>query len=535
MTLLRLGVTYGFGASLRRVLAASTSNRLKSFLSGMGITALLQSSTATVLIVSGFTAQGMVKSSAGLGMVLGADVGTTLVAQFFSLNLEFLIPVIMILGYVLFHFKGSGKLKNIGRIFVGAALMLFALGWIREVTEPLKQSALLPEILGVLEKDPFFTVLIAAVLTWLMHSSLATVLLVMSFVATGVLPLGVALYMVLGANLGGTIPPILATLKDHPDSLRVPVGNLLIRLIGVCLAFFFVTDFVPYISMIDPDTTRMVVNFHTAFNLVLALAFLPFTGVISRICTMLIPDRIEKDDLGKARYLGQSDFETPSVALAAAARETLRMADEVQEMLHDTITVFKTNDMALLEHVREKDDILDRLYEQIKTYMARLSQEFLDPKEAQRYVQIFTFATNLEHAGDVIDKNLMPLALKKIKRQISFSDAGMKEIEGIHKMVMESLQLAQAVFVSGDKEMAKVIIADKQTMKDAEINAMATHIERLSDGVPETIATSTLHIDIIRDYRRINSYTSTVAYSILEGKNSTRTQSFMRSNAADAS
>ncbi|MCI5060291.1 MAG: Na/Pi cotransporter family protein [Alphaproteobacteria bacterium] len=527
MALLRMGVTYGFGAALRRVLAASTSNRIKSFFSGMGITALLQSSTATVLIVSGFAAQGMVKSSAGLGMVLGADVGTTLVAQLFSLNLAFLIPVMMILGYVFFGFKGQGKFKNTGRILIGAALMLLALGWIREVTEPLKESELLLQILNVLERDPFFTVLIAALLTWLMHSSLATVLLVMSFVASGVLPLTVALYMVLGANLGGTIPPLLATLKDHPESLRIPLGNLFIRLFGVCLTFFFIPLYIPYLAMIDEDITRQVVHFHTAFNLVLALSFLPFTGLVSRFCEMLIPDKVEQDDAGKARYLNAKDFETPSVALAAATRETLRMADMVQQMLDDTITVLKTNDMVLLEKVREEDNILDRLYDQIKTYMAQLSQEFLDPKEARRYVQVLTFATNLEHAGDVIDKNLMPLALKKIKRQMSFSEAGMKEIEHIHQLVMESVQLAQSIFVSGDKEMAKKILDDKQIIRDAEINGMATHIERLSEGVPETIVTSSLHIDIIRDYRRVNSYICSVAYPLLEGKDGVRTQSFV--------
>lgn len=482
----------------------------------MAITTLLQSSTAAVLIVSAFAAQGMIKAATGLAMVLGADVGTTLVAQVFSLDLSILVSLFMVAGYIFFSMKGNGRLKNLGRIFVGLALMLFSLGWIREATEPLKESLVLENIIGALGSDPFFAVILVAILTWFVHSSLAIVLLLMSFVVSGILPVTLGLYMVLGANLGGTIPPILATLKDNPEALRIPVGNLIIRLMGVTAVFSFIPLIEGYISAFDADPAREIVNFHTAFNIVLALLFLPMTGLISGFCAKIIPDHVETDDPGRARYLDEKDLSTPSVALAAATRETLRMADLLQEMLNNTIRVFKTNDMILLEQVREEDDTIDSLYEQIKIYMAKLSQEFMSEKEAQRYVQVLTFSTNLEHSGDVIDKNLMPLALKKIKRQIDFSETGFKEIEHIHQLIMESVQLAQSIFVSDDADLAKQLLKDKHDIREAEIAGMAKHIARLGDGVPETIATSSLHVDIIRDYRRINSYMCTVAYPLLE-------------------
>ena len=518
MGLVRLGVTHGFGAELRRVLAASTKSRLLSFFSGIGITTLLQSSTATILVVASFAGQGMINSTTGLAMVLGADVGTTLVAQLFSLDLSFLIPLFMIVGYIAFAKKRSGRFKNFGRIFIGLALMLLALAWIRDSAVPLKESEVLAVVLQALEKDKIFAILIAALLTWIAHSSLAIILLLMSFVVSGVLPLMLGVYMVLGANLGGTIPPILATLKDHPEARRVPVGNFLIRLVGVIAVFYFVPYIKPHLDVLGGDEVRKIVNFHTVFNLGLALVFLPFTGVISRLMCKVIPDKVEADSIEQARYLDEKDLSTPSVALASATRETLRMADMVQQMLDDTITVFKTNDRALLNKVREEDDVIDSLYEQIKIYMAKVNQEFMNEKEAQRYVQVLTFSTNLEHAGDVIDKNLMPLALKKIKRDMSFSEEGLKEIEHIHGLVMESVQLAQSIFVSGDVEMAKKLLQDKRDIREAEIAGMGTHIERLGDGVPETIATSSLHVDIIRDYRRINSYMCTVAYPLLDEK-----------------
>jgi len=514
--LLRLGVTRGFGAGLRQMLAKSTNNRFKAMLSGIGMTTVLQSSTATVLIVAAFAGQGMIGAAAGLAVILGADIGTTLVAQLFSFDLSFLTPLFMVFGFILFSAKHSGRAKNIGRIFVGLALMLLALAWIRETAEPLKESEILPVILGPLERDPFFAVLIAALMTWMAHSSLAIVLLLMSFVASGALPLMLGLYMVLGANLGGTIPPILATLKDHPKAKRIAVSNLVIRLTGVVPFFFLLPYIEPYIAMIDADHTREIVNFHTIFNVVLALTFLPFTQYVVAFVKKIVPDRIERDDPKKTRYLDKKDLDTPSVALAAATRETLRMADLVQQMLDDTITVFKTNDMKLLEKVRDEDNTIDEIYRALKEYMAQLSQEFMDAKEAQRYVQILTFATNLEHAGDVIDRNLMPMALKKIKQQTDFSDEGFKDIKKIHGLIMESVQLAQSIFVSGDLEMAKRLLADKQAIREAEISGMAAHIERLGEGNPETIATSTLHLDIVRDYRRINTYMCTVAYPLLE-------------------
>lgn len=516
VTLLRLGVTRGFGAELRRFLAVCSNNRIKAFFAGLGMTTLLQSSMATTLIVTAFAGQGLINASTGLAIILGADVGTTLVAQLFSLDLSHLMPIFMVGGYFLYAIEHSGRVKNLGRILIGLALMLLALTLIREGAMPLKESETLPLVLKPLDNDPFFAVLLAAIFTWIAHSSLAIVLLLMSLVASGVLPLTLALYMVLGANMGGTIAPLIATLRDNPDAMRIPLGNMLIRVVGVLACAPFVPMIIPYLEMWDPDHAREVVDFHTLFNVVLALAFLPFTGMLNRLLKRALPDRPQTDDPGRARYLNDKDLDMPSVALASAARETLRMGDIIQKMLEDTLQVLRTNDEKLLTRIKEEDNTVDRLYNNIKNYMARLSQEFMDPKEAQRYVQILTFSTNIEHVGDVIDKNLMPLAQKKIKNQYHFSDAGFKEIEHIHKLVLESVQLAQSLFISGDRDSARRLVEGKETIRKAEIDGMATHIDRLRGGVPETIATSSLHLDIIRDYRRINTYICTVAFPILE-------------------
>lgn len=516
VTLLRMGVTRGFGAELHRFLGLCTNNRFKAFGAGLIMTTFLQSSTATILIVTAFAGQGLLTASTGLAIILGADVGTTLVAQFFSMNLTILTPLFMLGGYVAYSIDKSGRMRNIGRIMIGLAFMLMALTWIREASEPLKESDVLPVILESLDKDPFFAILIVALCTWIAHSSLAIVLLLMSLVASGVLPLMLAFYMVLGANIGGTIAPLIATLRDNPDAMRIPLGNMLIRVVGVVIFVPFLHMTVPYLSLWNIDPARQVVDFHMGFNIMLAILFLPFTGAINRMLIKALPDRPQDDDPGRPKYLNDKDIDIPSVALAAATRETLRMADMVQQMLEDTFRVIRTSDEKLLVKIKAEDDVIDDLYHCIKTYMAKLSEESMSKKEGQRYVQILMFSTNLEHIGDVIDKNLLPLAQKKIRAQHNFSPAGFKEIENIHKLVLESVQLAQSVFVSGDIDSARRLIEGKDYIRKVEMSGMTTHIDRLRDGVKETMATSSMHLDIIRDYRRINTYVCTVAYPILE-------------------
>ncbi len=516
--LLRLGVTRGFGASLRRFLAACTNNRLKAFAAGIGMTALLQSSTATVLVVSSFASQGLLNAATGIAIVLGADVGTTLVAQLFSLDISLLLPAFLVAGYILFKMENNGKLKNIGRILIGLALMLMALNLIREGASPLRESETLPLILAPLEQDPFFAVLLAALMTWIAHSSLAIVLLLMSLVTAGVLPLELGLFMVLGANLGGTIAPLIATLKDNPDAMRIPLGNMLIRITGIVAIVPFLHLLMPPLADFEADEARQLVNFHTGFNIALALVFLPFTGLINELLKRALPDRPVAYDPGRARYLSEKDLDTPSVALSNAARETLRMAEMIQQMLTDAMRAMRTNNEKLVGRIKEEDNIVDQLYSQIKNYMARMAQEFMDKREAQRYVQILMFSTNLEHAGDVIDKNLLPLVNKKIRNQVEFSAEGLKEIQHIHDLVLESIKLAQSIFDTGDTTLARRLLADKDIIRNAEIKGFGTHIERLRDGVPETVSTSSLHLDIIRDYRRINSYMCAVAYPLLENE-----------------
>lgn len=517
--MVRTGVTRAFGASLRKIISKSTSNRVKAFFAGLAVTAILQSSTATSMIISSFVGRGLMTVAAGLAVMLGADVGTTMVAQVLSFDFTWVAPFMMLTGYILFTiYVDKGKGEHIGTCLLGLGMMLFALSFVKASALPMEQSETMPYILKPLEGDIFLAVIVASIMTWICQSSLAIVLLLVSFVSSGMLSVQLGLVMVLGANIGGLISPLMVAFKDGPVASRIPFGNLITRIVGVLAIMPLVKFAVPYMEMINPDHGRMVVNFHTAFNILLAIIFLPMLGLIERLSLKALPEADKSDDPGSPRYLDSKSMDTPTIALASAARETLRMADLAERMLEDTLKVLKTNNLALLGKIKEQDNVVDQIYKSIKVYMARLSQTAFDPEEAHRYIQILTFSTNLEHAGDTIDKSLLPMAEKKALAHSHFSPQGMAEIENIHNLVLESVRLAQTVFVSGDVRLARKMSEGKDILRKAEQDAMGTHIERLREAIPETIATSSMHLDIIRDYRRINTYMCTVAYALLEQK-----------------
>ena len=412
--MVRRGFTRAYGTSLRRFIGLGTQNRVVGFLSGVGVTAILQSSTATSLLLSSFAKRGLIGTAAAMAVVIGADVGTTLVAQVLVFDLSFLMPLFLIVGVVMHKiYKDGGRKKHIARALIGIGLMLLSLQFLRDAAAPLKESPTLPLIIEPLTSEPFLGMIVAALTTWALHSSLAAVLLFASFVSADVLPVETGLVFILGANIGGAFVPVLTNLKAGAASLRIPATNFALRTACGIIALPLVGNAADPILHWTGEASFAIVFFHMAFNIALALLFLPFTGIIADFAHKLIPDRADKASPGTPQYLDEEALDTPVVALAGAARETLRMAEMVERMLEHTIVTFETNNDSLIKDIHQTDDEVDMLYGAIKLYMTRLTHESLDPKESDRYIQILTFATNLEHIGDIIDKSLMSLARKK--------------------------------------------------------------------------------------------------------------------------
>lgn len=511
------GLNRAFGAALRRFITRSTSNRFKGLFSGSVIAMALQSSTAVALIASSFASKGLLSTAAGISLMLGADIGTTLAAQILIFDLSWLVPVLLTTGYVTTRINsGSGRYKHIGSALLGVGLVLLSLQIVVDVSEPLRDSNALHVLVQPLSQEPVLALLFGGLLTWMVHSSLAMVLLFASFAGTGTIPVHLGLVLVLGANLGGTMIAFGDTLSEKPAGRRIPLANMIIRFIGVLVILPFLSVIQPLLAEISAVESRLLVNFHTAFNIGLALCMLPFINGIERLTRRLMPDSLAAEDKDQPRYLDYSALNTPPAALASAERETLRISDTVARMLTDTLEVFRSDNPDLARKVHRRDNRVDTLYDGIKKFLARITRESLSDDESQRHLQIMTFATNLEHIGDIIDKSLLELADKKIRKHLSFSEEGFMEIHEAYALVIDNLKLAQHVFMTNDLKMARELFHGKMKLRNLEIQTAQKHMRRLSEGVSETHSTSSVHLDIFRDLRRIQSYLTMAGYPALE-------------------
>jgi len=505
-----------FGGDLRRVLRQSVSNRFAAFGAGLSVTALLQSSTATAMIVASFVGQGLIATAPALSVMLGADVGTALMVLVFSFELAWLWPFLIFTGVVLFLRRENSRIGRLGRILIGFGLIIMALQWIVQSAKPLTQGAGVQAIFGSLTGDVVLDMLVGAVFTVLSFSSLAVVLLTAALAASKVIGLHVAMALVLGANLGSGVLAMMNTLPSSPEARRVTLGNFLFRLIG-CLAFApFLAQSETLLAGIDPAANRIVVHFHLLFNVAIAVAFVFLTEPIARLATHVMPAKPDHDDPSKPRYLDPSALATPALAIGNAAREAIRLGDVIEQMLVGMLTVLKTNDRVLAQRFRKMDDVVDDLYTAIKLYLTQVSREALEEKEGRRWADIVFFTINMEQVGDIIERIITDLEDKKIDKGRSFSDAGMQEICDLHARLVANLRLAMSVFLHGDLKSAQQLLAEKVLFRDLERSYADSHIARLTSNTQQSIETSSLHLDLISDLKRINSHICSIAYPILE-------------------
>ena len=511
------GILRAFGPDLRQLLAKALNNRLSAFAAGLGLTAILQSSTATALITSSFTAEGLVGLVPALAIMLGANVGTTLIVQLLSFNIAAVAPVLFVLGLVAFRSGPRSRIKDLGRVSIGLGLMLLSLHILLDTLAPAESAPGARVFMSAITGDPVLCILIGALVTWIVHSSVASVLLIMSLAYAHFISPYASLALVLGANLGSAINPILeGARRDNPASYRLPLGNLVNRLAGVLLVMPFLRPLADQLQALQPDLAKLAAEFHIAFNVGTAIVFIGLLDGMARLLTWMLPDRVREADPSRPRYLDETALETPSLALTDAARETLRMGDAVETMLRKVMTAMMTGDRALVDEVTKMDNAVDGLDEAIKLYITKLTRGSLDEREGKRAMEIISFAINLEHIGDIIDKNLSELATKKIKRRFQFSMEGAEELSAFHKRIMEQLRIAFGVFMSGDVTEARKLIAEKAALRNAELAATERHLDRLREGRPETLETTSLHLDVLRDLRRIHSHICSVAYPVLD-------------------
>jgi phosphate:Na+ symporter len=515
--MVRSGIMRAFGSELRRLLSTALRNRLLALLAGIGVTALLQSSTATALMITSFAGRGLIDLVPALAIMLGANIGTTLIVQVLSFNISAVAPVLFLVGVVAFKLGRRTPTRDLGRVAIGLGLMLLALHILLDTLAPAENAPSVRALLEAITDEPVLCVLIAAALTWATHSSAAVVLLVMPLAYSHFITPVAALALVLGANLGSAINPVLeGGSSTNPASRRLPVGNLINRVIGVVVVLPFLQPIAEAFTRLEPNPARMAADFHTTFNVALALVFILLLDHLAWLLVRVLPEPAKSTDPSTPLYLDETAINTPSVALACAARETLHMGDIVESMLRKAMTALMTNDRKLAAEVSRMDNIVDRLDEAIKLYVTKVTRESLDDRDGRRAMEIISFSINLEHIGDIIDKNLMELAVKKIKHKYEFSKEGARELEAFHKRIIDNLKLAFSVFINDNVKVARTLIEEKTQLRTAELACADTHLARLRAGRSESIETSSLHLDVLRDLKRIHSHICSVAYPVLD-------------------
>ena len=517
--MVQTGITRAFGPQLRRVLSYALGTRFKAFLAGLGVTSILQSSTATGLMVTAFAAGGLVDLVPALAVMLGANVGTTLIVQVLSFDVSRVSFLLILIGVFMFRRSGVTRTRDLGRVGIGLGLMLIALQHLFSMITPFEDVPSLRMLLGAVTTEPLIDILLAAGLTWAAHSSVAVVLLIMAFAAQAVVPPHAAFALVLGANLGTALNPLLESgVGGDPAAKRLPIGNLINRIVGCALGLALLNWIGPALVTIEPDAGRAVADFHTGFNIVLALLFFPMLKPFARLLVRLLPARVDTADPSQPLYLDWAAHETPSIALAGAAREALRMVDVLEAMLRGALDSLNRGDRKRVTETARMDNVLDRLDTAIKAYLTSIDTDALDDTDHRRLSEILAFTTNLEHAGDIVEKSLMTLAAKRIKRGVSFSEISRQEIREMMDRLIGNARAAAAVFMTEDPRAARQLLGEKEVFREIELRTTEEYFGRARTGRAETIEMGKLLLDIVRDLKRVNAHLAAAAYPVLEGR-----------------
>ena len=514
--LVRTGIERAFSHHLRKWLRRSAGSRLRATTSGLAAALLLQSSTAVAVLVTNFVSTGGIASAAGLAIVLGADIGSALVVQVLLQRQDFLVPLLLLTGITLFLKTPTPRARQVGRTLIGLALIFVSLDMIREATVPLADNQSLLSAMQYLGTDALMAFVIGAVFAWVVHSSVAAVLLIAAFVAQGLLPMNAAVSLVLGANLGGAFIAYILTLNAPREARRMIAANLALRGGGAALLLMCITFSGVSLAWLGSSESMQIVNLHLAFNIGLAIAVMPLLGKIDAAMKALYPEgRKSVDAFGMSSALDDSTLDRPTQALACSAREILSIGQMVETMLRAVATLYDTWDEPLAKAIEEKDAQIRKMHFELKLFLARLHRRALEDEETRQSMDHIALAANLEAASDVITRTMTNLARRLHRGNKAFSEKGRQEIEDFHDRVLSNVQLGLNVMMTQGPDAARELVSAKDDVRSIEQKLQEHHLGRLREGLSESVETSNIHQETLRALKQINSSFSMIAYPIL--------------------
>lgn len=514
--IVRTGILRVYGSNLRHVIGQNMSKRWLAFIAGIVVTAMVQSSNATAMLVTSFVGQGLMALMPALATMLGADVGTALMARVLTLDLSWLSPLLIFLGVIFFLSRKQTRLGQMGRVSIGLGLIILALQLIVEAAAPITHAQGVKVIFASLTGDILLDALVGALFAMISYSSLAAVLLTATLAGASVISLPVAIGLVIGANIGSGILAFMSTSMQNAAGRQVALGSLLYKLIGLLLIIPVLDPLVHWIDSLDFSPQEMVIGFHLLYNTVRCLILLPSVGPMARLCAWLLPERPEINGTAKPRHLDPTALVTPSLALANAARETLRIGDLIDNMLEAMLDVLRGKQTAVTQEMRRLTDDVEALYSSIKLYLAQMPREDLSEHDSRRWAEIIELAINLKLASDLIERMLRKVQQQKTSQRRSFSEVGLDELAGLHSQLISNLRLGLSVFLSADKESARQLLREKRRFRAQERRLAHAHVSRLQRKIVQSIETSSLHLELIADMKRLNSLFCSSAYVVLE-------------------
>jgi len=522
--MVRTGIERAYGDFMRQQLRYALGNRVNAAAAGFFLAVALQSSTAVALIVSGFVSSGYVGAGIGIASLLGADFGSAMVTKLLRHDLSLIIPVAFILGIISFR-TNSRRWREIGRIIFGLGLLLLSLRLIGEASLPLKESRVLPLIINYLAQDWITAFVLAALMTWGFHSSVAAILLIASLAEQGLVPPVLIVPLVLGINFGGAIIGAVLTRNEETTARIVPLGNVVIRGLGMVVALvvhhFYPVSPEDYVSRVGDA----VVWVHIVANGAVMLIGLPFVMSLASLLDRLLPKPVKEQPVEQEQItaLNPSDISNPPRALDNATREVIAMCDKIELMLNRIFEVYEQPDTSHIQLIERLDDSVDHYNNRIKMYLAKVSRNELDEEAARRHQDLLQATINLEQVGDVISQNMLAKAKKKMLRNTSFSEEGWKELSALHQRVIRNARLAFNLIVNRDLDHARQLAQEKEVVREMVRESEEKHIRRLAGDNAASIETSSIHIDTMRDLKEINSLLVSIAYPVLAEAGQLRT------------
>ncbi|AUF99552.1 Na/Pi cotransporter family protein [Pseudomonas sp. 09C 129] len=513
--IVRTGILRVYGSNLRHLIGQNMAKRPLAFIAGILVTAMVQSSNATAMLVTSFVGQGLMALTPALATMLGADVGTALMARVLTFDLSWLSPLLIFLGVIFFLSRKQTRAGQLGRVGIGLGLIILALQLIVEAAAPITHAQGVKVLFASLTGDILLDALMGALFAMISYSSLAAVLLTATLAGAGVISLPVAIGLVIGANIGSGVLAFLSTNMQNAAGRQVALGSLLYKLIGLVLIIPVLDPLAHWMDSLDFSPQEVVIGFHLLYNTLRCLVLLPTVGPMAKVCTWLLPERPETNGRAKPRHLDPTALATPSLALANAARETLRIGDLVETMLEAVRDVLHGKQTAVTQEMRNLNDDVEVLYNAIKLYLAQMPREDLGEQDSRRWAEIIELAINLKLASDLIERMLRKVQQQKTAQRRSFSEVGLEELAGLHEQLIANLRLGLSVFLSADPESARQLLREKRRFRAQERRLAHAHVSRLQRKIVQSIETSSLHLELIADMKRLNSLFCGSAYVVL--------------------